>query len=84
MGIVRINSFLPSCQNGHLSRVGADSGSRVLVSVCSAEEAVEVPLEAAWALWDEKASIPNWMPWIKSVEACQTLFHPSIEPPSIS
>ena len=42
--------------------------------LCSAEEAVEVPLEAAWALWDDREAIPSWMPWIKSVKVCQTSF----------
>ena len=30
---------------------------------------VEVPLEEAWALWEDRELIPNWMPWITSVKA---------------
>ncbi|KAF8066281.1 STR11 [Scenedesmus sp. PABB004] len=32
-----------------------------------AEVEVPVPLEVCWALWDDRARIPQWMPWIKSV-----------------
>ena len=27
-----------------------------------------MPLEAAWALWEDRERIPQWMPWIKSVK----------------
>lgn len=33
----------------------------------SAEADVPVPLEKAWALWEDRESIPKFMPWIKSV-----------------
>jgi len=34
---------------------------------CSAETEVQVPLEKAWGLWEDRELIPRWMPWIKSV-----------------
>jgi uncharacterized membrane protein len=34
---------------------------------CSAETDVEVPLEKAWQLWEDRELIPKWMPWIRSV-----------------
>lgn len=33
----------------------------------SAEMEVQVPLELAWDLWEDRESIPKFMPWIKSV-----------------
>lgn len=33
----------------------------------SAQADVNVPLEEAWGLWEERELIPNWMPWITSV-----------------
>lgn len=38
-----------------------------LLFFCSAETEVQVPLELAWDLWEDRESIPNFMPWIKSV-----------------
>eukprot|EP00887_Chlorella_sp_A99_P002094 scaffold21.g2094.t1 len=32
-----------------------------------AEADVDVPLEEAWDLWENRELIPNWMPWITSV-----------------
>lgn len=34
----------------------------------SAESDVEVALEEAWALWEDRELIPQWMPWITSVK----------------
>ena len=34
---------------------------------CSAETEVQVPLEKAWRLWEDRELIPKWMPWIRSV-----------------
>jgi len=34
----------------------------------SASTDVDVPLEEAWALWDDREQIPTWMPWISSVK----------------
>lgn len=36
-------------------------------SRCSAETDVQVPLEKAWQLWENRELIPKWMPWIRSV-----------------
>jgi uncharacterized membrane protein len=33
-----------------------------------AEAEVAVPLELAWAMWEDRARIPTWMPWIRRVE----------------
>ncbi|KAL6776777.1 hypothetical protein ACKKBF_B30865 [Auxenochlorella protothecoides x Auxenochlorella symbiontica] len=33
-----------------------------------AEVSVQVPVETAWDLWDDKERIPDWMPWISSVQ----------------
>lgn len=33
----------------------------------SAQLEVPVPLEEAWVLWEDRARIPQWMPWITSV-----------------
>ena len=33
----------------------------------SAQAEIEVPLEVAWALWEDRTLIPRWMPWITSV-----------------
>ena len=33
----------------------------------SAQSDVDVPLEDAWELWEDKARIPEWMEWISSV-----------------
>jgi uncharacterized membrane protein len=33
-----------------------------------AEADVAVPLELAWAMWEDRARIPTWMPWIRRVE----------------
>lgn len=33
----------------------------------SAQTDVDVPLEVAWAMWEDRTRIPTWMPWIKSV-----------------
>eukprot|EP00200_Dunaliella_tertiolecta_P005430 CAMPEP_0202337382 /NCGR_PEP_ID=MMETSP1126-20121109/85_1 /ASSEMBLY_ACC=CAM_ASM_000457 /TAXON_ID=3047 /ORGANISM="Dunaliella tertiolecta, Strain CCMP1320" /LENGTH=164 /DNA_ID=CAMNT_0048927559 /DNA_START=306 /DNA_END=800 /DNA_ORIENTATION=+ len=29
---------------------------------------VPAPLESCWVLWEDRERIPEWMPWIKSVE----------------
>jgi len=29
---------------------------------------VDVPVEEAWALWDDRSLIPTWMPWVDSVQ----------------
>lgn len=34
---------------------------------CSAQIDCEVPLEEAFALWEDRERIPQWMPWITSV-----------------
>lgn len=34
---------------------------------CSAQTEVDVPLELAFALWEDRERIPQWMPWITSV-----------------
>ncbi len=33
----------------------------------SAQTDVDVPLEEAWALWEDRSRIPEWMAWITSV-----------------
>ena len=33
----------------------------------SAQEDCDVPLELAFALWEDRERIPHWMPWITSV-----------------
>jgi hypothetical protein len=33
----------------------------------TAQTDVAVPLEHAWALWEDREKIPQWMPWITSV-----------------
>jgi uncharacterized membrane protein len=33
-----------------------------------AEAEVRVPLELAWAMWEDRARIPTWMPWIRRVQ----------------
>lgn len=32
---------------------------------------IPVSLEDAWALWEDRELIPNWMPWIKSVKVLE-------------
>lgn len=34
----------------------------------TAEVTVRVPLPIVWELWQDKSRIPNWMPWISSVQ----------------
>ena len=34
----------------------------------TAEVTVTAPLPVVWELWQDKTRIPNWMPWIHSVE----------------
>jgi len=34
----------------------------------SAEVGVDAPLDACYAMWEDRARIPAWMPWITSVE----------------
>ncbi|KAK9814228.1 hypothetical protein WJX72_002582 [[Myrmecia] bisecta] len=34
----------------------------------SAQTDVNVPLEEAWKLWEDRERIPQWMPWITSVK----------------
>lgn len=34
----------------------------------SAQTDVDVPIDIAWALWEDRTLIPKWMPWISSVE----------------
>lgn len=34
---------------------------------CSAQIDCDVPLEEAFALWEDRERIPQWMPWITSV-----------------
>lgn len=29
---------------------------------------MDVPVEEAWALWDDRSLIPTWMPWVDSVQ----------------
>ncbi|MGB3615654.1 MAG: SRPBCC family protein [Elainellaceae cyanobacterium] len=33
---------------------------------------VEVPVDAAWALWSDLEQMPKWMKWIDSVEILET------------
>ena len=33
----------------------------------SAQADVDIPLEEAWALWEDRSRIPEWMAWITSV-----------------
>lgn len=35
------------------------------------EVIVPVPLPIVWELWQDKSRIPNWMPWISSVESLE-------------
>lgn len=37
----------------------------------TAEVTVPVPLPIVWELWQDKSRIPNWMPWISSVESLE-------------
>mmetsp|Transcript_28364 Transcript_28364/g.80069 ORF Transcript_28364/g.80069 Transcript_28364/m.80069 type:complete len:240 (-) Transcript_28364:344-1063(-) len=37
----------------------------------SASTDVDVPLEEAWVLWDDREQIPTWMPWISSVKVLE-------------
>lgn len=39
----------------------------------SAQADVDVSLEEAWVLWEDRERIPAWMPWISSVKvrACK-------------
>jgi hypothetical protein len=49
---------------------GPSNGSRCTASqwlVNNAVAEVDVPLEAAWTMWEDRERIPKWMPWIKSV-----------------
>lgn len=34
----------------------------------SATVDARVPVDVAWAMWEDRKRIPSWMPWIKSVE----------------
>jgi uncharacterized membrane protein len=38
------------------------------VACRSAQIDCDVPLEEAFALWEDRERIPNWMPWITSVK----------------
>lgn len=38
-----------------------------LLPPCSAQIDCDVPLEEAFALWEDRERIPQWMPWITSV-----------------
>jgi len=51
----------------HNSSIG--SGHQLSVQgLRSAETAVNIPIESAWDMWEDRERIPNWMPWIKSVK----------------
>ena len=34
----------------------------------SAQSEVDVPIDVAWELWEDRTQIPKWMPWITRVE----------------
>ncbi len=34
----------------------------------SAETDVDLPVDVVWEMWRDRTSIPNWMPWISSVD----------------
>ena len=34
----------------------------------SAEQEVDVPLERVYPMWEDRTRIPQWMPWISSVQ----------------
>ena len=39
-----------------------------MLSACSAQVDVSVPVEFAWDLWRDKTQIIKWMPWINRIE----------------
>lgn len=34
----------------------------------SAETEVDLPVDVVWEMWRDRTAIPNWMPWVASVE----------------
>ncbi len=69
IGIASGGRHEPSIGSGHQLTV---QGLR------SAETAVNIPIESAWDMWEDRERIPNWMPWIKSVKvSLQALYLPS-------
>lgn len=59
-----------SAFSGRGLNVNVSNGSRLYAARWlenSAEAEVLVPLEKAWVLWEDRESIPKFMPWIKSV-----------------
>jgi uncharacterized membrane protein len=44
----------------------------------SAEQEVGVPVEAAYAMWEDRTRIPQWMPWITSVTVSAAQHPPSL------
>ena len=50
---------------------GVSNGARTVMAGWvdnTAEVTVTAPLPVVWELWQDKTRIPNWMPWIHSVE----------------
>ena len=37
----------------------------------TAQADIDVPLEDAWALWEDRTRIPEWMAWITNVTVMQ-------------
>lgn len=58
-----------ACSNGTAARLRA---AQWLDS--SAEQEVGVPVEAAYAMWEDRTRIPQWMPWITSVTVSAACF----------
>jgi len=59
-----------SSRQGRLFPRAGDSSWRIQSQWLenSAQADVDVPIDIAWSLWEDRTLIPNWMPWISSVE----------------
>ena len=38
------------------------------LTLYSAETEVDLPVDVVWEMWRDRTSIPNWMPWVASVD----------------
>lgn len=53
--------LLNVCSNGHVWQAAQWLEN-------SAEVEVDLPVDVVWAMWRDRTAIPQWMPWISSVE----------------
>lgn len=75
---LRGTSLARAVHNGYVWRAGQWLENRcallLLLHACnlelvrSAETDVDLPVDVVWEMWRDRTAIPNWMPWVSSVE----------------